>query len=182
MAKNWSTALVPVLGSISCPVGTPRTMKSRRSLGAGAESFYPCSSVRPHKRSDANLTRLTPARNVNANPNIVRVHPWFSLKLFEAEAQRAQRKENAHAGKTKSTPWITLIGRISDSICEIRGIVCAYAVEFVSIPHMSLSLERSTISFSQSSATQSAPARTSSSLRVPPLQTPAVITPAALPV
>jgi hypothetical protein len=53
-----------------------------------APLLHPCSSVRPHKRSDANLTRLTPARNVNANPNIVRVHPWFSLKLFEAEAQR----------------------------------------------------------------------------------------------
>ena len=104
----------------------------------------------------------------------------------------SQRKEIAHAGKTKSTPRITLIAWISDSIREIRGIVCALhprvpflcasVVEFVSIPHMSLSLERSTISFSQSSATQSAPARTSSSPRLPPLQTPAVITPAALPV
>jgi hypothetical protein len=37
----------------------------------------------------------------------------------------SQRKEIAHAGKTKSTPRITLIAWISDSIREIRGIVCA---------------------------------------------------------
>ncbi len=57
--------------------------------------------VRPHKRSDANLKRLTLGRSLNANPNIVRVHPWFNgcaqslrpcvfkrAKAFTAEAQR----------------------------------------------------------------------------------------------